>query len=99
MKNIFLLLTGLVILIAQVSAQASCTANTFQVTGNGVISIVPDIVSFSITATGNGATASAALNNLNTQINAILSTFNSFSIPSTNYSTSGININQIFNYS
>lgn len=99
MKKSFLSLLLLLAFVATALTQNSCTSNTFQVTGNGAVSLVPDIVRFSITTTGKGATAAIALNNLNTQINTLLSIFNSYNLPAANYSTSGININQVYDYS
>ena len=93
----FLLLITLLTVAAGQDYQ--CTANTFTVIGNGQVSLTPDIVQVTISATGNGTTAAAALNRLNTQINTILKTFSTLNIPSSNYSTSAININQIYNYS
>jgi uncharacterized protein YggE len=93
----FLLLIALLTLAASLDYQ--CTANTFTVIGNGQVSFTPDIVQVTISATGNGTTAAAALNRLNTQINTVLRAFSTLNIPSSNYSTSAININQIYNYS
>jgi uncharacterized protein YggE len=76
-----------------------CTSNTFQITGNGKVSVNPDIVSFTVSATSDGDSASLALSNLNLRINSLLKTFNATGIPPANYSTSGININEVYNYS
>lgn len=100
MSHHFLLsLLAAILLVSAAALDTSCTANTFQIVGSGQVSFNPDIVRLTISATGNGTSASAALSNLNAQINIILSKFNSFSIPEANYSTSGININQVYDYS
>jgi uncharacterized protein len=97
-SHLFLLLLAAMLACSQ--AQGSeCSANTIQITGNGQVSLNPDIVSLSISATGNGSTAKTALSNLNGQINTILGIFSAQNIPSANYSTSSININQVYDYS
>ncbi len=95
-KFLPLLITSIIVLA---SAQGNqCSANTFYVTGNGAISVSPDIVYVTIEAVGNGSKAAAALSKLNTQVNTILSAFKTLNIPPSNYSTSSISINQVYNY-
>lgn len=96
-KFLSLLLASLLILTAAQGNQ--CSTNTFQVTGNGRVAVSPDIVTVTIESKGNGSSSGAALSKLNTQVNAILAVFNNLRIPPSNYSTSSISINQLYNYS
>lgn len=95
----FTFLTLAALLVFAVAQGNQCTANTFQITGNGQVSVAPDIVHLTISATGEGSVAATALSKLNTQINTIIKAFTTLNIPSANYSTSGISINQVYNYS
>jgi uncharacterized protein len=99
MTNKFLTLLIASIMVLASAQGNQCTANTFQVTGNGAISVSPDIVYLTISAVGNGSTAASALSKLNTQVNTILSAFKTLNIPAANYSTSSISIKQLYNYS
>lgn len=95
-----LFLSVLASLLSLYLAQGSiCTANTFQITGNGKVSVNPDIIRVNIAASGDGLTAAAALSSLNARVNNLLKTFSLNNIPAANYSTSSININQNYNYS
>lgn len=93
----FLAVTALFVLTH--SQGEECTINTFKITGNGVVYLTPDIATLSLSATGNGATASAALASLNSQITSLINVFKSQGIPSGNYSTSSINIYDVYDYS
>lgn len=100
MSNHFLLFAFLAtsLLISTSSQGSECTANTIQIIGNGQVSLNPDIVRITITAKGEGSTAKIALNSLNVQVNTLLGKFNTLGLPAANYSTSSININQVYNY-
>lgn len=100
MANHLLFFVAIAVILAFSSGQdIRCTANTFKVIGNGQVDILPDIVKVTISATGNGATPALALADLNNQITALINIFTNLGIPTANYSTTSININQVYNYS
>jgi uncharacterized protein YggE len=100
MANHLLFFVAIAVLVSiSANQDISCTAGTFKITGNGQVFLTPDIITVTILITGNGATPAAALNNLNSQITALIGIFNNQGIPAANYSTSNININQVYDYS
>lgn len=100
MGKYLLFLVAITALIALSYTQdAECTINTFRINGNGVVYITPDIATLSLTATGNGPSAAAALANMNTQVAALTGVFKAQGIPNGNYSTSSINIYDVYDYS
>jgi uncharacterized protein YggE len=99
MANRLLAFLSVVLLLISSNAQnLHCTIDTHKIQGNGQILMTPDIATFSISASGNGASASLALADLNTRINAIVAAFKSQGIPAGNYSTSTITIYNTYNY-
>lgn len=99
MAKYLLFLVGIAALLVFSQAQGSgCTIDTFKVNGNGQIFLTPDIATLSIMITGNGNTASAALTDVNNQINNLIAALKNLGIPATNYTTQSINIYDVYNY-
>jgi len=95
MKYIGLFLVLLGVAIAQ---EACCKLQTLTVTGNGRVSIDPDIASFTLNANAQGKTSSEALSKVNGIIQRASTILANFGLPKANYTTSELNLNPVYNY-
>lgn len=80
-------------------AQSCCDQNTIHVSGNAEVKVKPDFASIEIGAQAQESTTSAALNSLNKKIAALIQIIQSQGIATKDYSTSSLNINQVYDYS
>ncbi len=87
-----------VLLFSSVQAYDCCDANTIDIIGSGSVEVKPDIATFSVSAEGFGKTSSSALANVNKLINQAMNVLKNYGLPTSNYTTSSINLSPQYNY-
>lgn len=95
MKIQFVLLA---VLVATTVSQDCCDLNKIKVTGNSQVKVKPDYATIQIGAEAQEKTTSAALQSLNKKIDALIAIIKAQGIAEKDYSTSSLNINQVYNY-
>jgi uncharacterized protein YggE len=90
--NLLFIVALSALLSSGVAWEDYCSVNTFQINGNGLLNVNPDIVRLTIAVTGKGSSASKSLSDLNGKIKSLLLIFFSLNIPSISYSATNIQI-------
>ncbi len=81
-----------------VNTVTTTKTDTFTVTGEGKVSVPPDIAVVSIGVQAQGATVKAVQDQLNKNINAVAAAIKSTGVESRDIQTSGYNINPTYNF-
>ena len=87
-----------VLLATATFAQSCCDQNSIHVSGNAEVKVKPDFASIEIGAQAQETSTSAALNSLNKKIAALIQIIQNQGIATKDYSTSSLNINQVYDY-
>ena len=86
------------LLIVGTQCYSCCDANTLTIQGAGTVQVNPDIAKFSVSTTVSGETSVAALSSLNKIIGQASLVLRNAGLPTSNYTTSSINLNPQYNY-
>lgn len=97
MKN-FSILVFCGLLITAHSALQCCDENTISIAGAGKVEVDPDIVTFSVTADGEGKTSADALAQSNKLISQATNVLKYFGLPPSNYSTTSLSLSPQYKY-
>lgn len=87
------------ILLTLIHSQPCCSSNTFHVSANGKVSLLPDFASIKIGVESQMNTTSAALTYVNQQIATLIKTIQNQGINPNDYTTSSFSITPVYNYS
>lgn len=81
-----------------VTSVTTTKSDTFNVTGEGKVNVIPDIATIMVGVTGQGATVTAAQNTLNTDINKVTEAIKRLGIEAKDIKTSNYNIQPVYDY-
>lgn len=85
-------------LLVSTHCYSCCDANTLAIQGAATVQVAPDLATFTVSASGYGATSLAALSNLNKLITQASAVLQGAGLPTSNYTTSSINLYPQYNY-
>lgn len=89
----------LALLTISTFAQQCCNDNTISVSGNGEVKVKPDFATITVNVEDTQPTTSAALSNVNSKIDEIISILRRNNIDTKDYSTSSFNIRPQYDFS
>ncbi|RJP47497.1 MAG: DUF541 domain-containing protein [Armatimonadetes bacterium] len=81
-----------------VNSITTTKSDTFSVTGQGIVTVKPDIAKISIGVEANGVTAKAAQEESNSKINAVIAAIKNLGIEEKDIKTSSYNIHPQYDY-